>query len=178
MTWLRASALLSAAALCTAAACDEGNLITTDPNLQDGDTVAEVPATATAVTYLEIQEATTTVSNIQNRERGIINNTTDWEAYWVRFAGSVNPLPPTPTVDFSAERVVTAAMGGKPTGGFVISVREVRGDSEAIYVVVLETSPGPTCIVTQATTAPAVAVRVPADDRALVFVEETETLDC
>ncbi|NNF29713.1 MAG: protease complex subunit PrcB family protein [Gemmatimonadetes bacterium] len=159
-----------------AAACEEGQ--PTEAAFQDGDTVTEVPAGATAVTYGEIQEATTQVSSIQERERGIISTQVEWEAYWVRFAGSVQPMPPAPTVDFNAERVVTAAMGGRPTGGYGISVPEVRGDPDAIYVVIMETSPGPSCIVTQATTAPALAVRVPADNRPVVFVEETQVLDC
>lgn len=173
----RKGILLTTAALFLAAACEEGEG-PTESALQDGDTVTEVPSGATAVTYGEIQEATTQVSAIQERERGIITTQADWEAYWARFAGSVQPMPPAPTVDFNAERVVTAAMGGRPTGGYTISVPDVRGDSDGIYVMIMETSPGASCIVTQSTTAPALAVRVPSDDRPIVFVEESLVQDC
>ncbi|MDH3222158.1 MAG: protease complex subunit PrcB family protein [Gemmatimonadota bacterium] len=158
--------------------CGTTGIVESGPDLENGDTVAEVPAGATAVTYNEVTEATSTTSAIQSPERGIITNAPDWQAYWTRFVGSVTPQPPAPTVDFGAERVVTAAMGSRGTGGHAINVTEVRGDADAIYVVVLETTPGPSCFVTQATTAPAVAVRVPADNRPVTFVEEARVLDC
>ncbi len=158
--------------------CGSTGIIESGPDHENGDTVAEVPAGATAVTYTEVAEATSANSAIQNPERAIITNASDWDAYWTRFVGNVTPQPTAPTVDFGSERVVTAAMGSRPTGGYAINISEVRGDADAIYTVVLETSPGPSCFVTQATTAPAVAARVPADNRPIVFVEETRVLDC
>lgn len=163
--------------LATLLACSSTIEIQT-PALQDGETLPAVPDGATPQIFTTIAEASTSVSVIDQPERLVISTSQEWEAYWLRFSGSVSPTPPTPNVDFSAERVATAAMGSRSTGGFNISVREVSGDNEGIYVVVVETSPGPSCLVTQAFTAPAVAVRVPGDGRPVVFVEETVVQDC
>lgn len=174
MTTTRTLGLLAGVALL--AACD--STVEVEPLPQDGGTIQAVPDGATAVTFAEVTEASTSVSAIQDKERLVITSATDWEAYWVRFSGSVVPMPPVPNVNFAAERVVAAAMGSRPTGGYSIDVPSVRGDAQGIYVVVREASPGPSCIVTQAFTAPAVAVTVPADARPVLFVEESVVNDC
>ncbi|MGI9627518.1 MAG: protease complex subunit PrcB family protein [Longimicrobiales bacterium] len=164
-------------AICCLVACESSDTITV-PVANDGDEVTSVPAEAATLSYTPVSEATTQVSAIGERERLVIRSLADWESYWGRFAAAVIPTPATPAVDFGVDAVVAVAMGGRPTGGYGISVREVRGDAAGIYIVVVESSPGATCIVTQATTAPATAIRVTADSRPIQFVEETETLEC
>ena len=174
MMWRRAATLL--AAMAVLAACESS--VAVEVLLENGETIPAVPDGATAVAFGEVEEASTSVSAIMDRERLVITDATAWEAYWARFSGSVAPMPPVPAVDFATERVVTAAMGTQPTGGYSINVPSVQGDGQGIYVVVRETSPGPGCIVTQALTAPAVAVTVPADERPVLFVEESVVVDC
>jgi hypothetical protein len=167
----------AAASMAACLACD-GTVDVPNPLPGSGDTVPVVPAGATAEPFSEVEEATTATSAITQRERLVITNGADWEAYWLRFTGAVTPTPPTPSVDFTEFRIAAAAMGSRPTGGYAVDVTEVRGDDDRFYVVVLETEPGPGCVVTQATTAPAAAVRVPADERPVLFVEERVVNSC
>lgn len=100
-----------------------------------------------------------TYSGITTRQRLVIRDAATWADVWPQIAGSVQPLPPAPAVDFASDLVIVAAMGTRRTGGYSISIDEVRVASEDAWISVTETSPGSGCIVTQALTAP-VAVAV------------------
>ena len=74
--------------------------------------------------------------------------------------------------------VVLVAMGQRPTGGYSITVEGVYDASGRMFARVREKSPGATCIVSEAFTAPVDAVRVPRRDGAVIFVERAETVVC
>ena len=74
--------------------------------------------------------------------------------------------------------VVVASMGGRATGGYSIEIVRVAETTDRLYVEVREVSPGRSCIVTMAGTAPVTAVRVPRRDLPVEFVERAETRDC
>jgi hypothetical protein len=72
--------------------------------------------------------------------------------------------PPPPSVDFQRHWVVHLSAGMKSTGGYGIDVvRIVRtgsGSNRKLLVYGRATSPGPDCVVTQATTNPQLTVRI------------------
>ncbi len=79
--------------------------------------------------------------------------------------------------DFREHRIVMAAMGSRPTGGYAIEVTGVYEADGAVHVAILEISPGPGCMVSQFLTAPVTVVTVPATGE-IRFVEDRETRDC
>ena len=75
--------------------------------------------------------------------------------------------------------MVVAAAGQRPSGGYGIQVRRARLDGRRLLVEVLETSPGPNCLVTASLTQPVQVVRVRGARAGEVeFVERREVRDC
>jgi KaiC/GvpD/RAD55 family RecA-like ATPase len=89
--------------------------------------------------------------------RLVVDDQVELEQVWAR----LGTRPENPVVDFGRELVLVAAMGGRPTGGYSVRVEEVRAYADHVTVHVVETSPGRSCVTTQALTAPAEAVKIP-----------------
>jgi len=117
-------------------------------------------------------------SGIADRRRLAIRSEDEWNRFWTEAMGPLVEPPPPPEVDFSTQMVLAATMGQRPTGGHGISIPTVGRDGERTYAVVLEVSPGPSCVTTQALTAPGTAVLVPRGDGEVTWIETTEVRDC
>jgi uncharacterized protein (DUF885 family) len=89
----------------------------------------------------------------------LIMNQADWEEAWrLNNRGSSGPMP---EVNFNTQAVVIAYQGLKNTGGYGISVAEIRREGATLIVRVNEQSPRRGDFVTEALTSPFVAVSVP-----------------
>jgi hypothetical protein len=137
-----------------------------------------VPADATRLPEQEVVLVyAASYSGISTRERLVVHTAGEWATLWSRIVGGSSGLS-RPDFDFSRSIVVAAAMGSRPTGGFRISVDGTYEAAGRLYVIVREQSLGPHCAVTDALTAPFVAVGVARRQTAVVFVERAETVDC
>lgn len=121
---------------------------------------------------------TESYSGIDTALRVVVKEPDRWRELWAQVAGQRTPAPPIPAVDFAEEMVLVAAMGRRGTGGYSIAIDRVQRDDEAIVATVVETSPGPGCMLTQALTAPVTAVKLPRSDLPVRYVEERQTRDC
>lgn len=108
----------------------------------------------------------------------VIRTAEEWASAWAELAAGHDPIPTPPTVDFAAEMLLVATMGERITGGFVIDVERAAVQDGTLRVSVLETSPGPTCMTTQAITCPADVVRVPRRDGSVAFATRAAVHDC
>lgn len=107
----------------------------------------------------------------------LIMNQADWENAWqLNNRGSLGPMP---EVNFNTRAVVIAYQGLKNTGGYGISVAEIRRESTMLVVRVNEQNPKPGDFVTEALTSPFVAVSLPRPpDGAIVkFVDEINKIE-
>jgi hypothetical protein len=136
-----------------------------------------LPAARTAAFDAAARSVSSLYSEVP-RGREVVRTAERWTALWGQLTANVQPAPPAPAVDFAAEMVVVAAMGTKPTGGFAIAIDGVHVDRDRLFVEVRETSPGRSCIVTQALTAPVALVIVPARAGTATFLERKETTAC
>jgi hypothetical protein len=68
---------------------------------------------------------------------------------------------PAPDISFDTRAVVVVFQGQKPTGGYSISIAEIRRSGLELTVRVNEHAPSRTDITTQALTSPFVAVSIP-----------------
>jgi hypothetical protein len=130
------------------------------------------------VSFDVLLSATTPASGITERSRRVIRGRDTWEAYWTQLMANLAPTPSPPAVDFTQTMVIAATMGSKPTGGYLIEIKEIVQTGNDLQVTVKESSPGPSCVTIQVLTAPAVAVLVPRTEGSVEFVEKTATVDC
>lgn len=142
----------------------------------DGDSASDIPAEASAapVDTVLVQSH----SGLREADRFVIREEDSFEAWWAEAQGGAAPATGAPSVDFDRRMVVAAVMGQRSTGGHVIEITDARRDGEELWVTVRETSPGEECFVTQAMTAPVMAVTVPAVAGDVHFVEEDTTRSC
>jgi PrcB C-terminal len=110
-------------------------------------------------------------SGYRERARLVIRGAAEWADAWRELWAGASPAPPLPAVDFSREMVFVAAMGEQPSGGHSIAVASAAVEGGRLRVKVVETSPGPDCMVTMALTQPAAAVRLPRFDGPVEFAE-------
>ncbi len=141
--------------------------------------ITGVPANATLLPDERVEHLLDeSYSGLDEPTREVIRTPGAWADAWQQLHEGQSPVPERPAVDFEDSMVVLAAMGSRPTGGYDIEVESVHRDGKSLYVVVRETSPGESCGLTQAITAPATAVRVPRVDGDVEFVEKEAVSEC
>jgi hypothetical protein len=116
-------------------------------------------------------------SGINDRRRTVITDAETFAATWQQAYRNQEPPPQLPEIDFAKDVVVLASMGTRSSGGYSIDITAEVSEAR-LRVIVLETSPGPTCAVTAALTAPVHMVLAPRTGGSPIFVEETRTRNC
>jgi hypothetical protein len=86
------------------------------------------------------------------------------DASYARFWSSLGIGGERPLVDFTRDVVLAVAGGQRSTGGYSIAVERVVRTATGAAIEVVETTPGPGCIMTQALTQPVDVVVVAAAD--------------
>jgi hypothetical protein len=117
-------------------------------------------------------------SSIDDRQRLVIRDAEALRLFWANAITNRVPAPELPAVDFENEMVIAASMGRRGTGGYSIDIEQVKESGGELNVIVVETSPGAGCFLTQALTAPVIAVKIPKSDATVKFEERTVTQDC
>lgn len=115
-------------------------------------------------------------SGIASSLRVVVRSADEWNALW---DGAGQFAPPVPDVDFSQEMLVVAALGTKRTGGYNIILESAQEtDGGSVEVQVRSSSPGSSCVVTQAITAPLDVARMAKRDGAITFKEVSRVKRC
>jgi hypothetical protein len=83
-----------------------------------------------------------------------------------------------PPVDFERDMVIVVALGERATGGYAVRVDAIEQDADGVVIRSTETSPGPTCIVSQMLTSPVQVVSTPAIEGAVRFEWRQVTEAC
>ncbi len=143
------------------------------------------PLKADSVTLSEIDSGQ--YANLVAGTTAVLRTQEDYEALWADLHADDNTVPAPPTVDFSAQMVVAIVLGERSTGGYRVSVDEVRARTDAaqLRVSYTERVPGEGCVVTQARTVPYVLVAVDregeisaVEDSNVSFERKVETRPC
>lgn len=117
-------------------------------------------------------------SGLTESQRSVIEDEASWEDLWTRIHAVMSPAPALPSVDFSEDVVIVAALGSRPSGGYAIRIDTVQQTGAGIEVLVRQVRPGPGCGVTTAITSPVDLVRVPRVAADADFREVELTHDC
>jgi hypothetical protein len=157
-----------------AAAFLAAGLIAACSDVNSGGGPEGQPLPVTQVDTLDLSYA----SGISDSMRQVIRTDPDWQSFWTRYQSNMSPAQPAPSIDFTGQMVIVAAMGGRPTGGFTIEIEYVVHNGDGYDVGVVETSPGSSCVVTQAVTSPITAVVVPVVDGEVHFFEKKKVREC
>jgi len=126
------------------------------------------------VNYSVIAAGDNTISGLpENRKLEIYTDQTSFNASLYLF---IQPIAEH-TVDFSSRRVALLSLGGRPTGGYSISVEKIEDYGEFIKASIIIKKPGSNCVVTQAQTSPYQFVEVQSI-KELIFEERVEVVNC
>jgi hypothetical protein len=117
-------------------------------------------------------------SGLDKPDRIVIRDSVTWQVVWKDVWRGFSEVPPLPTVDFSREMILVAALGAHSTGGYGIMI---DGANEAanggINVTIRSISPL-NCLVTEAFTQPVDIARLPLRSGRVEFNERSEVHQC
>jgi protease stability complex PrcB-like protein len=116
-------------------------------------------------------------SGLDKPDRIVVRDAVNWQIVWKDVWRGFSEVPPLPTVDFSREMILVAALGARSTGGYGIMIDAANeADNGGINVTVRSTSPL-NCLVTEAFTQPVDIARLPMRGR-VEFTERSEVHQC
>lgn len=140
---------------------------------------AGIPPGATLVPSAEIDTLVDeSYSGVTEPRREVFRSDSAWGDFWETVHQTRSPRPEVPEIEFGRQMVIAVAMGQRPTGGYAIDIEAMYRDDGTLHVLVLETSPGPSCGTTQALTQPVLAVAVAAAEGKVAFHEDSAVTDC
>ena len=159
--------------------CASQDTPTAPPELSSDAVAPGLPSDAVAVEFEPVVELSRMlIGGPQEATRSVVRDERSWLEFWRALTAVVSPAPEPPTVDFTANMVLVAAMGRRSTGGHAISIEGVYTSDGTLYVDVLERSPGVGCFSAQVITTPVTAVRVRVHDGSVQFVTREESGPC
>ena len=117
-------------------------------------------------------------SGFEEAARRVIHNPIEWAIVWAQIYENGSSKPPLPWVNFSKEQVVVAALGRRPSSGYVISVTAASRTGGSTTVRLESRSPGPGCGVLTVITEPVDVVKMPRTVGSVVFEETPRVRSC
>lgn len=135
----------------------------------------DLPAEAQSVPFAVVEALVAPMSALEEARSTVLRTPREWDEYWTAFHAHVDPAPP--ATPFEGD-VLVVALGMRFSGGYSVEIEGVFDTPTARYVAALEIMPGDDCMVTQALTAPATAVRVPPSPLPVTFLHRTEARPC
>jgi hypothetical protein len=161
-------ALYAAVAIVGLGACANPDFLLPRP---EGDVIP--------VTRLRVEPYTFTYnSGLTDSARIVVQDANTWAATWTAIWSRHSPQPALPTIDFSQEMLVVAALGTRSSGGYGIFVDSAYQRADHIEVVIRKVSPGSRCIVTAALSAPVDVARLPRSSQPVRYRERSVVRNC
>ncbi len=108
-------------------------------------------------------------SGISKSQQLVIKKLDGWQKLWSQVHESQEPMPAVPKIDFSTHMVVGYFLGQRSSGGYSVSIEDIKETSEEIIVIISQTSPGRGSIVSQVITSPYAIQAIPKSDKKVVF---------
>jgi hypothetical protein len=120
----------------------------------------------------------TAYTALSDPARLVIEDEAAWSLMWADLTSGVYPPPDLPVVNFQTHRIVLAAMGARPSGGFVISVDSLVEFEQGSLAFVTSQSPGQRCMNAAVITAPVDVVVVPLSRDPVSFRDRSIVHSC
>ncbi len=116
-------------------------------------------------------------SGYPDRNEYVIRDAEEWRELWSKVVRNRMPPPEPPEVDFSEQMILAVFQGEKPTGGYGISITDVKQTENIVEVLVQERTPKPTDMVITALTQPYHIVKTERTDKEVRFIREADEPD-
>ncbi len=145
----------------------------TECQLDEDGLGPEEPADFDTLQYDDGTDVKGDLSGITGKRLQVIRDINTFTEFWADHAAGFAPQPAQPEVAFGADMVVAAFMGQRTTGGYAVTVEDVRENNEFIVVEIELETPGDNCAPTQAVTQPHHVIVLPDSDLPVQFSEST-----
>lgn len=127
--------------------------------------------------YVDGSEVKGNTSGVRNAQLLVIRDINAFTDLWLAHAAGISPQPAQPEVTFGERMVIAAFAGERSTGGYTITVEEVRENNEFIAVEIEVRTPGRNCEVSQNVTRPHHMVVLDDSDKPVNFNQTTVRSD-
>ncbi len=117
-------------------------------------------------------------SAIGDKREVVIKNNEDYQKLMAEVYNNLDQMPQIPDVDFSKNYVVAMFMGSRNTGGYTLKFDKVIKRADDLTVSAYETSPGKTCIVTEAISQPYEIIKIPRIEKKVKFIRKQKVNEC
>lgn len=117
-------------------------------------------------------------SGLDKRTNYIITNKHDWGILWNRVHLTVSPRSALPQVDFTENMIIAVSQGTFGTGGYSIEIIKAIETENTLEIFVIETYPGPWCVLTQSVTQPYHIIELKKTNKKILFNVEKQIENC
>ena len=118
-------------------------------------------------------------SGMNTPARLVVRDAITWQAVWAQIYRGTSPVPPAPSIDFSREMVIVAALGTRGSSGFDALIDgATEADAGGAAIAIRSTSPGAGCASLTVLTQPVDIAWMPRRDGAVTFVERSTVTTC
>lgn len=114
-----------------------------------------------------------TNSSIRSKRLLVIRDADEFSEFWTEHTATQAPVPAEPDVNFETSMIIAAFAGERETGGYSITIDDIRENDEFMIVEVEIETPGDNCATTQALTQPHHVVVLDDSDKPVQFSETT-----
>jgi hypothetical protein len=104
-------------------------------------------------------------SGLRFVRRELIDDASQWATVWAEIMSTRSPAPPLPSVDFTRDVVILAAMGEQPDACWDTAIRNVTLTGNRFGVTIEEFRPHQSCVCPPIVAQPVHAVRVRRPER-------------
>lgn len=117
-------------------------------------------------------------SGYADSARFVVRDSRAWREAWQTIHRPFIPPPAVPSIDFTREMVLVAALGARASGGYEIVFENVREDTSGIEVALRVSEPARGCPVAAAMTQPVDLARIPTSARPVRFRQRNVVVPC
>lgn len=119
-----------------------------------------------------------TYSAVEDKREMLITTNDQYQSLMNEVYKNLDQMPRIPVVDFNKNSVVAVFIGERSNGGYMVSIDSINESSKNIHVNIIESTPGPNCMTTQALTRPFTLVKIPKTDKKPLFKTKQIVKDC
>lgn len=145
----------------------------------DADLGPETDVAFETLEYIDGNNVQGDFSGIVGKRLEVVRDVDAFTQLWSDHAANRTPVPEQPDVAFGTDMVIAVFAGQQATGGYSITVDDIRENDEFIIVDVEVETPGKDCVVSQAQTQPHHFVVLDDSDKVVEFNETVvQAADC
>ena len=110
-------------------------------------------------------------SGVSEAQTVLISDATAWDTLWAKHKREQDPVPRTPSIDFSQQMVVAVFAGERPDTCAAVTIQKVYRTNNRLVVEYTEPPPDPAAVCSALTTHPSQLVSIPRGPGPVEFIK-------